>query len=120
LTAAALRHDPGNAVVAIASVARSLAIEILVALETIGLVAILSIYAVSPRRWPLILPCISLTCFALWGVCDRWVSRLTSHRQKKQRRILRMTARSIAVAGVLAALLAAYLLIGWMMGVFIS
>ena len=120
MTGAALRRDPGNAVVAIANLARSLTVEVLVAVETIGLLAILSIYAGSPRRWPLVLPCIALTCFALWGLCDRWVTRLTSHRQKRQRRILRMTARSIAVVGVLAALLAAYLLIGWMMGVYIS
>lgn len=120
MTAAALRRDPGNAVVAIADVARSLRVELLVAIEALGLVVTLAIYAALPRLWPLILPAIALTCFALWGVCDRWVARLTSHRQKKQRRILRITARCIAVIGVLAALLAAYALIGWMMGVYIS
>ena len=120
MTAAALRRDPGNAVVAIAGFARSLRVELLVALETVGLAATLAIYAASPGLWPFFLPAIALTCFALWGVCDRWVTRLTSHRQKKQRRILRVTARSIAVIGVVAALLAAYALIGWTMGVYIS
>ncbi|HKY98385.1 MAG TPA: hypothetical protein VJL35_11055 [Gemmatimonadaceae bacterium] len=120
MTAAGLRRDPGNAVVAVADFARSLSLELLVALETIGLVSSLAIYAASPRRWPFTLPCIALTCFALWGIIDHWITRLTSHRQKKQRRILRITARFIAVLGVLAALLSAYALIGWMMGVYIS
>ena len=120
MTAAALRRDPGNAVVAVADFARSLSLELLVALETIGLVGGLAIYTAAPRRWPLTLPCIALACFALWGVFDHWVTDLTSHRQKKQRRILRITGRLIAVIGVLAALLAAYALIGWLMGVYIS
>ena len=120
MTAEALRRDPGNAVVAIANFARSLPVTALLIIEALGLSAILIVFAGAPHQWPLMLPCTAVTCFAVWGICDRWKSSLLSHRQKLQRRILRIAARLVAATGILAALLSVYLLIGWMMGVYIS
>ena len=120
MTAAAMRRDPGNAVVAIANAARSIDIAVLVAIETLGFAAGIAIYWAAPRRWPLTLPCLAIACFGLWGLCDRRIALLTSHREKRQRRLLRFVARCIAAGGVTAALLAAYLFIGWTMGVYIS
>lgn len=120
MTAASLRRDPGSAVTAIADFARSLDVIALVIIETVGLSAMLIIYGVMPRRWPWALPCLAVACFGLWGVCDRKITTLTSHRQKSQRRILRLASRSVAAIGFLAALLGVYLFIGWTMGVYIS
>ncbi|HEX6575566.1 MAG TPA: hypothetical protein VF042_11400 [Gemmatimonadaceae bacterium] len=120
MTAATLRRDPGNALFAIADFARSLSLQALVTIEGLALASGLAFYAFSPRAWPLEMPCVAITSFALWGICDRLVSTLTSHREKNKRRALRIIGRVVAAAGVLSALLSVYLMIGWLMGVYIS
>ena len=120
MKAAILRDDRGNALNAIAARARRAAAGTLVSFETAGLVLALSIYAWAPRRWPLILPCLALSAFGLWGLCDRFIESKSGRRFRTRRKALRLVERLIATLGIAAALAAAYLLIGWLMGVYIS
>jgi hypothetical protein len=120
MSAALLRDDNGNALNAIAGRARRASAGILVSFETAGLAAALAIYALAPRRWPLVLPFIALSAFGLWGLCDRFLSSRTGRRYRTQRHLLRWTERLIATTGIVAALGAVYVMIGWLMGVYIS
>ena len=120
MSAALLRNDQGNAFNALASLARRASNAALVSLETAGLVLALSIYAWAPRRWPLILPCIALTAYGLWGLCDRFVQLRGGRRFMTHRKVVRSLARLTAAVGIAAAFGGVYLLIGWLMGVYIS
>jgi hypothetical protein len=112
--------DRGNAVNALAMRARRASAVTLVFFEAGGLILALSIYAWAPRRWPLILPCVALSAFGLWGLCDRFIESKSGRRFRTHRKILRWLERLIAALGIAAALGAAYLVIGWVMGVYIS
>jgi hypothetical protein len=120
MTAAALRRDPGNVFVVIGDTARATSIQVLVALESAGLAGALAIYFWAPARWPFMLPCLALTALGLWGVCERLIASRAGHRHKRQRKLLRGVARAIAATGIAAMLLSFYLLMGWVMGVYIS
>lgn len=110
----------GNALTALANRARKASSGVLLSLETVGLALALGIYAMAPARWPLILPCIALSAYGLWGLCDRLIAVRSGRRYRTERRILRLIKLAIATVGVAAAFAAAYLLMGWTMGVFIS
>jgi hypothetical protein len=110
----------GNVVNALAAHARRTSNGALVSFETAGLALALSICAWAPERWPLILPCVAFSSFGLWGLCDRLVESLSGRRFRTQRTILRWVERAIAAAGIAAAIASAYLLTGWLMGVYIS
>jgi hypothetical protein len=120
VSAALLRNDQGNAFNALANLARRASSGALVSLETTGLVLALGIYAWTPRRWPFILPCVALTAYGLWGMCDRFIESRSGRRYITHRRIFRTLARIIAALGIAAALGGVYLLMGWAMGVYIS
>jgi hypothetical protein len=120
VSAALLREDQGNAFNALATLARRASNAALLSLETTGLILALGIYAWAPRRWPLILPCIALTAYGLWGFCDRFVQSRSGRRFSTHRRIARSVARLTAAVGIAAALGGVYLLMGWIMGVYIS
>jgi len=110
----------GNALTALAHRAQNASSGVLLSLETAGLAVALGIYAIAPARWPLILPCIAVSAYGLWGLCDRVIAARGGRRYRTQRRILRLVKLAIATAGVAAAFGGAYLLVGWTMGVFIS
>jgi len=120
MSEALARDRDGNALNALASLARRAPDGALVALETAGLAAALSIYAWAPGRWPLILPCIALSAYGIWGLCDRFVQSRSGRRFMTQRRIARSIARLTAAVGIAAALGGAYVFMGWLMGVYIS
>ena len=120
MSAALLRTDDGNAFSALASLARRASNGALVTFETAGLALALGIYAWAPARWPLILPCIAVTAYGLWGLCDHFVQSKSGRRFMTHRRLARSLARFTAAIGIVAALSAVYLFMGWLMGVYIS
>ena len=120
MNAALLRDDRGNAVNALAARARRTPAVILLLFETAGLVLALAIYGWAPEHWPLILPCVAFSAFGLWGLCDRFIESRHGRRFRTQRRFLRGIERAIAAGGIAAAIGGAYLLMGWLMGVYIS
>lgn len=120
MTADTLRRDPGNALVAIAALARSLPDPVLVGIETAGLAALLAVYIVLPERWVMALPFSPLVSFGIWGVSDRMIASHPGHRYRIHRRVLRVFQSLVATIGTVALVLGGYALIGWTMGVFIS
>ena len=114
------RTDQGNALNALAGVARRTSDAALVAFETAGIALALAICAWIPERWPFILPCLALAAYGLWGLCDHFIQSRSGRRYKIHRQVLRWVARAIAAAGIAAAIGGAYLLMGWLMGVYIS
>jgi hypothetical protein len=115
-----MRNDEGNAFNALAGATRRSSVPVLIALETVGLAMALAIYAWAPRLWPLMLSCIAITSCGLWGLCDHMVESLTGRKYRRHRQVLRWSRRTIAAVGVAAAIGSVYLMIGWIMGVFIS
>jgi hypothetical protein len=120
MSSALLRDDDGNAFNALAGAARRASVPVLILLETVGLVSALGIYAWAPRLWPLMLPCIAITSCGLWGLCDHMVESLSGRKYRRHRQALRWSRRTIAAVGITAAIGGLYLMIGWIMGVFIS
>ena len=120
MTAAVMARDSGNVFVALAQLARSLPGPALVSLEALGLLLALALFAWTPGHWPFVLPCLSVSAFGLWGVCDHLIASRPGHPFRMQRRMLRWFQSTIATVGTAAALYAVFLLVGWAMGVYIS
>jgi hypothetical protein len=120
VTAAALRRDPGNAFNALATRARRASPASLVALETAGLFAALVVWAFFPARWQYALPLLAFSALGLWGVIDKMIASRGRQIDPLVEAVLRGLQLLVAVAGVTAATIAGYLIIGGAIGTVVS
>lgn len=120
MTADTLRNDPGNALNALKTQARSWRGERLAGIEAIGLALALAVWIWIPERWPLALPFLAMSAFGLWGITDR---TLVAGRRKIPRPLryaLRGMRWLVAATGVIAAAAALYLFFGALIGTVVS
>lgn len=120
MTAAALRRDPGNVFIALARGARRTPALTLIVLESAGLTLALMVWTWAPARWQLALPCLALSAFGLWGLTDKAIAAGGRRIDPLLFVILRSFQLAVAGAGVTAAAVACYLLIGRAIGTVIS
>ncbi|MEO8193428.1 MAG: hypothetical protein ABI681_06225 [Gemmatimonadales bacterium] len=120
MTAASLRHDPGNALTALGDRARSMSSANLVALELAGLAIALALYMWLPRRLAFALPFLALSAFGLWGVVEHVVEERGRRMHRRARLLLRLFQLVFAVAGVVAAAATGYLIVGRLIGTVVS
>ncbi len=119
MTAASLRRDPGNVLVALADLARATPSATLVSLEAGGVVAALGIWIWMPQAWPFILPLIALACFSVWGVIDNFVRARGPWLSTPTRSALRILQNAFTIAGCAASAAAGYVIVGIAIGEFV-
>ena len=117
MTAARLSRDPGNALVAIADLAKATPNPWLVGIEAAGLVVALGIWFWIPAAWRLSLPFLSLSAYGIWGVIEHIIAPVRRRRPTPIRVILLRPLQSIvAVAGIIAATVSFFILVGNLIG----
>ena len=113
-----IEHESGNVFVALARRAKLAPGPVLLACETTGFLAALTVYALSPSHAAIALPFLGIGAFGLWGIIDHVLEsppRLKSWR----RSLLRGFQLSVAVAGVACAAATGFVIAGWLMGTFV-
>ena len=121
MTAAPLRRDPGNILVAIADLAKATPNPWLVGVEAAGLAVAMGIWIWFQDAWRLSLPFLSLSAYGIWGVIEHFIS---PHRRRQPVPIrvilLRPLQFLVAAAGILAVTAGLFMLIGALIGSVVS
>ena len=120
MTADILRNDPGNALNALKSRARSTPSERLAGIEAVGFGVALAIWIWFPERWKVAFPFLALSAFGLWGITDRTLLSGWRHIPRPLRYLLRAMRWIFAAAGLAAATIALYLMFGVLLGTVVS
>lgn len=117
MTAARLRRDPGNALVAIADLAKATPNPWLVGIEAAGIAVALGFWIWIPGAWRMSLPFLSLSAYGIWGVIEHFIAPVRSRRPTPIRVImLRPFQLFVAVAGIVAAAVSFFILVGNLIG----
>jgi hypothetical protein len=117
VTAARLSRDPGNALVAIADLAKATPNPWLVGIEAVGFAIALGIWFWIPGSWRLSLPFLSLGAYGIWGVIEHFIGPYRRRRPTPIRVIiLRPFQLLVAVGGTLAAMVSFFILVGNLIG----
>jgi hypothetical protein len=111
VTAAALR-DPGNALIAIANLAKATPSPMLVGIEAAGFAVALAIWIWAPDAWRFSLPFLSLSAYGIWGVIDHRLRPLRGRKPTPiQVIVFRPVQAVVALAGTIAAATAVFMLV---------
>jgi len=113
-----VESESGNAFVALAKRAKLAPGSLLLACETIGFGAALTVYALAPAHSAIALPFLGIGAFGLWGIIDHVLEsppRLKSWR----RSLLRGFQLAVAMAGIACATATGFVIAGWLMGTFV-
>jgi hypothetical protein len=116
VTSDILRNDPGNALNALKSRARSTPSERLAGIEAAGFGIALAIWIWFPENWQAAFPFLALSAFGLWGLTDRTLLSEWRHIPVPLRYLLRALRWIFAAAGVSAAIITFYAICGWLLG----
>lgn len=120
MTADALRNDPGNALNALKTRARSTRADRLAEIEAAGFAVALAVWIWFPERWKLAIPFLALSAFGLWGITDRTLLSGWKRIPVPVRYVLRTLRWLFAAAGVIAAAATLYLIVGLLIGDVVS
>src|SRR5687768_13127207 len=100
--------EPAGLYTSLARRARQTSDAMLVALESLGLVAVLAILIWIPRRPELTMPFVSLAMFGLWGVAEHARRNRGSGGDRGVETLLSVLQIAVVVLGSIAAALAIY------------
>lgn len=112
--------DRGNALTALRSSARRTRDSRLVGVEAAGLLFSLVVWVWIPERWPLALPFLVVSAFGIWGVTDHALIAGRSTMSDAVWNFLRCFRWIVGFAGVTAAVLVLYIVVGKLVGTVVS
>jgi hypothetical protein len=117
VTAARLSRDPGNALVAIADLAKATPNPWLVGIEAAGFAVALGIWIWIPGAWRLSLPFLSMSAYGIWGVIEHIIAPVRRRQPTPIRvMLLRPFQFLVAAAGIISATVSFLILVGNLIG----
>jgi len=116
----AAHADPSSAFAALATRARATRTDMLVGIETLGLLCALAVFIWLPDQLALALPFLALAMFGLWGATEHARRAGRDSLPRSLLGALRAIQLLAAVVGTVAALLSGYAVVGRMIGTVVS
>lgn len=115
-----LAPEPPGLFAMLAGRARRASDVTLATIAGIGGVAAIALAAVRPSWWAFALPLVSAGAFGLWGILERATAERGAERSVRYDRTVSVTQWCVVVIGAVCAIVAAFAVLGVLMGPFKS